>query len=96
MMLTLLVSDLSRANNKGLLFDFTIEEFYFIANQNCVYCGSEGINGLDRINSKGSYVKENVVPCCTKCNLMKFTYSGADFIKHIKKIYIHQTESDSY
>jgi ATP-dependent Clp protease protease subunit len=26
---------------------------------------------LDRIDSKGGYTKENVVPCCTSCNIIK-------------------------
>jgi hypothetical protein len=85
-------SYLSRANNKGLKFDLSIEEFYKIVNQNCVYCGTEGINGLDKIDPKGDYVKENVVSCCTKCNMMKFTYTQTEFIKHVNKIYAHQNQ----
>jgi hypothetical protein len=83
-------SYLSRANNKGLTFDISVEDFYTIVNQDCFYCGSEGTNGLDRIDCKGDYTKDNVVPCCTKCNTMKFIYSPSEFIKHVKKIYNYQ------
>lgn len=85
-------SYLSRANNKGLTFDLSVEEFYSIVNQDCFYCGSEGMNGLDKIDCKGHYTKDNVLSCCTKCNMMKFTYSQADFIKHVKKIYVYQNQ----
>lgn len=83
-------SYLSRANNKGVRFDISIEDFYAIANKDCVYCGSEGLNGISRINSKSFYTKDNLVACCTKCNLMKFTYSRGEFLKHINKIYAFQ------
>jgi hypothetical protein len=83
-------SYISRANNKGIAFDLSIEEFYTIVNKDCVYCGAEGMNGLDKVNPKGGYTKDNIVPCCFKCNTMKFIYSQKDFIKHINKIHAHQ------
>lgn len=79
-----------RANRKGLEFDFTVDEFMHLLNQNCSYCGSEGVNGADRIDSKGSYTKDNVIPCCYKCNIMKFTSIQQDFLDQVDKIYHYQ------
>lgn len=83
-------SYLSRANSRGIEFKLSVEEFYNIIAQPCTYCGEEGPNGLDKVDPKGGYVKTNVVPCCSKCNTMKFTYTQSDFLKHINKIYKHQ------
>jgi len=43
-------------------------------------------NGIDRIDSTKGYTVENCVPCCSKCNLMKNTYSVDEFLNHVKKI----------
>lgn len=43
-------------------------------------------NGIDRINSKEGYNSGNVVPCCSKCNLMKNVFETKDFLDHINKI----------
>lgn len=40
----------------------------------CEYCESElpaAGHGLDRIDSSAGYTVENVVPCCTDCNLIR-------------------------
>lgn len=46
-------------------------------------------NGIDRVDNLKGYIKDNSVPCCTKCNLMKTNSSLEDFKEHIKKIYLH-------
>jgi hypothetical protein len=70
--------------------------------QSCVYCWDEwwnisnsiscqvktiNFNWLDRIDSSKWYLKDNVVPCCKKCNFAKSDMSKEDFISHINKIY---------
>lgn len=45
------------------------------------------INGVDRVDSSLDYVEGNCVPCCGKCNLMKYTNSPSEFINHISKIF---------
>jgi hypothetical protein len=44
-------------------------------------------NGIDRLNSDMGYIKENVVPCCTKCNRAKSDMTFDEFSEHIKRIY---------
>ena len=43
-------------------------------------------NGLDRINPSRGYTLDNVEPCCTICNIMKWTFSKEDFLGHLIKI----------
>ena len=45
------------------------------------------INGIDRINSKLGYLKNNSVPCCADCNTMKMSLSIEDFLNKIVFIY---------
>lgn len=81
------------AKRRNLDFNLDIEEFDEITKKRCVYCGeySESINemfcGLDRIDSNKGYTKDNIVPCCWKCNNMKGALTTQEFSKHIKKIY---------
>lgn len=46
-------------------------------------------NGLDRIDSNQGHNKNNVVPCCYVCNIMKFDLSLDDFYNHLIKIVHH-------
>lgn len=46
-------------------------------------------NGIDRVDSKRGYEKDNIVPCCKLCNLMKLNNNMDTFIEHISKIYKH-------
>ncbi len=75
------------STNKNIKFEFTIEEFEALISQSCNYCGKPNAQGLDKIDPKGHYIKSNCVPCCTKCNTMKFIYSTKDFLEHVTKIY---------
>jgi hypothetical protein len=77
------------ATNKGIKFDLSIEEFNTLISQDCTYCGEPVANGLDKIDCKGDYILSNVVPCCRYCNIMKFTYSTQDFLKHVEKIHLY-------
>lgn len=46
-------------------------------------------NGLDRIDNKQKHNKNNVVPCCRKCNFMKNSMTYDLFLSKIKDIYNH-------
>jgi hypothetical protein len=43
-------------------------------------------NGIDKIDPDGGYTKDNSVPCCTPCNMMKTDKSQEDFINRAIKI----------
>ena len=73
-----------------------------MSNKNCTYCGDEPNNcftdrlnknykvkysGIDRIDSNIGYIKNNVVPCCNKCNTAKSILSQNEFKDLIIKIY---------
>lgn len=86
------------ANKRDIPFTLSKENFRILTKQNCRYCGTSPsnifkkrsgdyiYNGIDRVDNNKGYVKENVVACCKKCNLMKLDYSVKDFLAHITKI----------
>lgn len=78
-----------RANAKSIAFELSVQQFNEIINQDCTYCGEQGPNTIDRIDSSKGYISSNVTPCCTKCNIMKFTMSVYDFKKHVSRVYKH-------
>ncbi len=85
---------LSRALDKELQFDLTVEQFESLCNNNCVYCNDTPC-GVDRKDSSIGYTINNSQSCCTKCNMMKYTHSTDNFLLHIKKIYEFQKLSIS-
>ena len=70
------------AGRRGWSWELSFETWLSIAEQPCVYCGYPPAagrtgGGLDRKDSARGYEVDNVVPCCTECNLAKldhFTY----------------------
>ncbi len=84
----------SAARKRKFEFTLTFEEVQHLFSSLCHYCGSEGFtdcrglhrNGIDRKDSSKGYHTDNVVASCKMCNLMKRTFSYADFIAHTKKI----------
>lgn len=91
-----------RSLEKGFSFDLSKEEFREMTSENCFYCGLEpkqkaakgmGIcygeylyNGIDRIDSKKGYSKDNIVPCCGQCNVAKNDYSYEEFLIWAKRL----------
>ena len=59
----------------------TFEQWEKLAGEDCFYCGLPPSNeyrefkyqGIDRINSKGGYEVDNVLPCCKHCNAIRGT-----------------------
>lgn len=72
----------ARNDNKEVLISF--EDYLELVNSNCHYCNSDikwleyskienGTRSstayyIDRKDSKIGYLKDNIVPCCTRCN----------------------------
>jgi hypothetical protein len=86
------------AKNRGVCFDLTPVEFRQIINRPCHYCGIEPsrefcasgngsyiYSGIDRYDSLVGYTPENVVPCCTECNVAKSDRNTSEFIEWIHR-----------
>lgn len=80
------------ANRRGYEVTLTLEEFSEIVSNPCTYCGeNEKRIGVDRIDNKVGYTKDNSAPCCNTCNMMKKAMDVVDFISHVGKIKSHST-----
>jgi len=80
-------------------FKLTLPQSKKIYKKNCYYCGKKpsgkykkyGIilyySGLDRVDSNKNYTKNNVVPCCSKCNWLKNDFEMNEFLKMAENVY---------
>jgi len=53
--------------------------FENVTSKPCIYCGSIDKVGSDRIDNSKGHTKDNIVPCCKKCNVIRnqfFTHKG--------------------
>lgn len=77
-------------NASPLIF---LEEFIEEA---CVYCGSSEDLGVDRIDSKLTYLLDNVAPCCNLCNIAKSCLTTDEFLLRAARIaaYKHDPVND--
>lgn len=81
--------------DKGRSFDFSFEQFKDMVDSDCFYCGRyDNPNGIDRIDSSFGHTAENCVPCCKRCNQMKWDMSIEEFKEHVKLIFFHLIEKD--
>lgn len=97
----LFISYKKAARDRGYLWDLTKEEFRFLTQNDCYFCGTPPnqtkqipgtsdfymYNGVDRLDNTLGYTKDNCVPCCGQCNLAKGKLTYSDFIEMIRKIY---------
>lgn len=87
------------AKAKKRVFKLSRKDFRTLLSSPCFYCGAAPAresksqagnillyNGIDRINSKKGYEKENCVSCCTSCNFLKKDIPIVDFIHRIRLI----------
>src|SRR5574343_1512278 len=49
----------------------------------------EAYHGIDRKDSGVGYEMRNLVPCCSKCNRLKSSFSFRDFLKAVEDIFFH-------
>jgi 5-methylcytosine-specific restriction endonuclease McrA len=87
------------AKRRKLEFSISFDEFKELAKRPCSYCGVPPSNvtirpsgpfvysGMDRVNSKAGYTPENVVPCCSVCNVAKSAMTSEEFKAWIKRVY---------
>jgi hypothetical protein len=80
----------ARAKKKNYQCDLSLEYFRELSEKPCAYCGESKLRrGIDRVDNKKGYTKDNSVPCCKLCNFMKKALAVEDFLLHIKKINKH-------
>jgi len=54
-----------------------------ITSRQCSYCESIEKVGCDRKNNKKGHTKDNVIPCCKRCNLIKNRFFSPEDFKKI-------------
>jgi hypothetical protein len=80
-----------QAQKKSIIWneDLTDEICYKMMTSNCFYCNftpDKSLNGIDRMDSMGSYEKINTVSCCKNCNFIKGSLDPKTFIKRCQHI----------
>ena len=99
----------NNAKQRNIEWNLSEEEFKNIITQPCIYCGEapditktssyrdkyEKITGIDRVDTTKGYFKENCVPCCKMCNIMKNKFSKEAFINKVKSIYNNYIKSST-
>ncbi|NJO65368.1 MAG: hypothetical protein HC836_46930, partial [Richelia sp. RM2_1_2] len=62
----------NRAEKRGLAFDIDFQNFEDLLKSGCSYCSEQLVDktgcSLDRIDNNKGYLKDNVLPCCGRCN----------------------------
>lgn len=82
---------------RPLKFELSKPRAFRLFRSPCHYCGLDPkitgkLNGIDRVDSKKSYVEGNVVPCCGECNTLKGVLSYNTFLHSIQRIHSFQTK----
>lgn len=89
------------AKTRELEWSISMQDYLEIASKSCYYCGSAPtekkpakswqepifLHGLDRVNNKMGYKKENLVACCKQCNWAKKDLSQKEFIGWVTSVY---------
>jgi hypothetical protein len=62
---------------------------YTLMKCECSYCGyipPDGINGLDRVDSKKPHSYDNVLSCCETCNISKNDMTFRQFVEYTQRL----------
>jgi hypothetical protein len=73
------------AQERGYVFDLTIDQFYMLRSKPCAYCGDKG-GSIDRIHNTIGYVYSNCAPCCHECNMSKGAKRIDRWLERMRKI----------
>lgn len=75
------------AQKRKIPFSLGYCECVRLFSSSCYYCGLrpryngvDGLSGIDRKDSDLGYTPDNVVPCCSQCNMAKGVMTKHDFI----------------
>lgn len=77
-------SYVSGAQKRDYIMNLDFEYFKTLVVMPCYYClhiTENETNGIDRLNNDIGYEKENCVPCCETCNMMKHYFHPQFFIE---------------
>jgi hypothetical protein len=89
---------ISKCKFKKYDLDISKEEYSKLLLLGCDYCGTEliGTHGvsLDRKDSNKGYLKDNVVPCCGKCNQIKNIHLTYEEMKAAMKAVLEIRNND--
>lgn len=90
------------AEHRDIEFSISKEDFKIVTGGLCTYCGSQPYqkigressgyyvyNGVDRQDNLKGYTKENCVPSCGECNLMKGKKTVEGFIAACRAVVNH-------
>ena len=76
----------TQAKRRGIDTSLTKKQYTTLIKKPCQYCGGHKKgskwNGVDRIDSEGSYSPANSVACCAVCNYMKASLGVDEFLRH--------------
>lgn len=71
---------------RNLYCDLDIDWFLqHISQKKCVYCGSDKKIGCDRIDNNIGHIKDNVIPCCYTCNVVRHSLFTVDEMRELGK-----------
>lgn len=76
------------AHKRNLTFSLSEQDFMSLVSSECDYCGERSgkYNGVDRVDNNLGYEKDNCVPCCTPCNLMKRDMGHDRFLERCRLV----------
>jgi len=70
-----------------MTFKISYTKFLTYRGRNCFYCDVKVETiGIDRVDSKVGYELNNLVPCCSICNKMKWAFNQQIFINKCVEI----------
>jgi hypothetical protein len=72
-------------SSKGFICKLTVEDIVLALQSKCVYCDRQATN-VDRKNSNLGHFKENCVPCCGRCNMVKSNRVSYETMLEIGKV----------
>lgn len=78
------------AKRRNKQWELTDEDFRRLMRLPCFYCGVPSFHGVDRANNAEGYTLGNSRPCCTICNIAKYTLSEIDFLAWVSRVYKYQ------
>lgn len=80
---------MKQARKRDKYFSITPDFYEALSEMDCFYCGDKITHRgtkLDRVDNKGHYTIDNIVPCCKHCNFGKRQMDVEDFISWAEKI----------